>query len=143
MGFEVYDYEAGKADWGSSGLPLEGADPSTHRAGAFMRTDAPTCAPADRMQDVRARLGDWDTCFVLDPDGVLLGRLGRSALRSDDDVSAEEVMTDGPSTIRPSARLDWAVRRMRKGDLSNSPVTTSDGVYVGLLLLEDAERELG
>ncbi len=143
MGFEVYDYEAGKADWGSFGLPLEGESPSTRRAGAFMHTDAPTCAPADRLQDVRARLGDRDTCFVLDEDGVLLGRLGRSALRSDDDVSAEEAMTDGPSTIRPSAHLDWAVQRMQKGGLSGSPVTTSDGRYVGLLLLEDAEKALG
>ena len=108
-----------------------------------MRTVAPTCAPADRLQDVRARLGDRDTCFVLDEDGVLLGRLGRSALRSDDDVSAEEAMTDGPSTIRPSARLDWAVQRMQRGGLTDSPVTTSDGRYVGLLLLEDAERALG
>jgi len=143
MGFEVYDYEAGKADWGSFGLPLEGENPSTRRAGAFMRADAPTCAPTDRLQDVRARLGDQDTCFVLDAGGVLLGRLGRSALQSDDDVSVEEAMTDGPSTIRPSARLDWSVRRMQRGGLTDSPVTTPDGRYVGVLLLEDVERALG
>jgi Mg/Co/Ni transporter MgtE len=107
-----------------------------------MRADAPTCGPADRLQDVRARLGDWDTCFVLDGDGVLLGRLGRSALRSDDDVSAEETMTDGPSTIRPSARLDWSLARMDKNDLSNLPVTTSDGTFLGLLTREDAEAAL-
>lgn len=135
LGFEeVYDYVAGKADWGSFGLPLEGADPSTGRAGALMRTDAPTCAPDDRLQDVRSRLGDWDTCFVLDADGVLLGRLGRAGLANDDDVSAEEAMTDGPSTIRPSARLDWSVARMEKNDLTSLPVTTSDGRYLGLLL---------
>jgi Mg/Co/Ni transporter MgtE len=129
---------AGKADWGAFGLPLEGDDPSSRRAGAFMRADAPTCAPDDRLQAVRARLGDWDTCFVLDADGVLLGRLGRSALSSDDDVSAEEAMTDGPSTIRPNARLDWSIRRMEKNDLSNLPVTTSAGRLVGLLTREDA-----
>jgi Mg/Co/Ni transporter MgtE len=99
-----------------------------------VRTDAPTCGPDDRLQDVRARLGDWDTCFVLDADGVLLGRLGRQALASDDDVSADEAMTDGPSTIRPSARLDWAVARMEKNDLSSLPVTSSDGRYLGLLV---------
>ena len=107
-----------------------------------MRDDAPTCGPDDRLRDVRARPGEWDTCFVLDSDGVLLGRVGRAALGSDDDVSAEEAMTDGPSTIRPSARLDWAVRRMQKGDLSNSPVTGSDGSYLGLLTREDAEKAL-
>jgi Mg/Co/Ni transporter MgtE len=107
-----------------------------------MRVDAPICAPDERLQAVRARLGDWDTCFVLDADGVLLGRLGRSALTSDDDVSAEEAMTDGPSTIRPSARLDWSIRRMDKNDLSSLPVTTSDGRFVGLLTREDAEAAL-
>jgi Mg/Co/Ni transporter MgtE len=104
-----------------------------------MRMDAPTCAPADRLPDVREKLGDWDTCFVLDDGGVLLGRLGRSALAGEDDVSAEEAMTDGPSTIRPSARLDWSIRRMEKNDLSNLPVTSSDGRFLGLLTREDAE----
>jgi Mg/Co/Ni transporter MgtE len=98
-----------------------------------MRTDAPTCGPADRLQDIRARLGDWDTCFVLDAEGVLLGRIGRSALASDDDVSTEEAMTDGPSTIRPSARLDWSLARMEKNGLTNLPVTSSDGRYLGLV----------
>ena len=107
-----------------------------------MRTDAPTCAPDDRLQEVRAGLGDRDTCFVLDPDGVLLGRLGRAALASDEDVSAEEAMTDGPSTIRPSARLDWSLARMDKNHLSSLPVTNSGGRYLGLLTREDAEQAL-
>ena len=102
-----------------------------------MRRDAPTCGPDERLQDIRARLGDWDTCFVLDPDGVLLGRLGRAALAREDDVSAEEAMTDGPSTIRPSARLDSAVKRMDKRALSSLPVTTSAGRYLGLLTRAD------
>jgi CBS domain-containing protein len=143
LGFtEVYDYVAGKADWGSAGLPLEGENPSSRRASASMRTDAPTCGPDDRLQDVRARLGEWDTCFVLDADGVLIGRLGRAALSSDDDVSADEAMTDGPSTIRPSARLEWSLTRMEKNDLTNLPVTSSDGRFLGLLTREDAEAVL-
>jgi Mg/Co/Ni transporter MgtE len=132
---------AGKADWGSFGLPLEGEHPSSRRAAAFMRTDAPTCSPDQRLHDVRARLGDWDTCFVLDADGVLLGRLVSSAL-SGDDVSAEEAMAEGPSTIRPSARLEWSIRRMEKNDVSSLPVTTSDGRFVGVLTREDAQAAL-
>ena len=107
-----------------------------------MRTDAPTCAPDQRLHDVRARLGHWDTCFVLDADGVLLGRLVSSALSGDDDVSAQEAMTEGPSTIRPSARLEWSIRRMEKNDVSSLPVTTSDGRFVGALTREDAQAAL-
>ena len=138
----MYDYVAGKADWGSAGLPLEGDDPSANRAGAHARRDVPTCGPAERLQDVRARLGDWDACFVVDGQGVVLGRLGRTALRREDDVSAEQAMTNGPSTIRPSARLAWAVERMRARDLDGLPVTTSEGRLVGLLLRADAEAAL-
>src|SRR5713226_665851 len=93
LGFtNVYDYVAGKADWGSAGLPLEGDDPSVHRAGAHARTDVPTCRLDDRLASVRTRVEEtgWDTCFVVDERKVLLGRIGRRALQREDDVSAEE-----------------------------------------------------
>ncbi|MGH8982834.1 MAG: CBS domain-containing protein, partial [Acidimicrobiia bacterium] len=44
--------------------------------------------------------------------------------------------------VRPSARLDAMVERMREQNLTNVPVTTSDGRLVGLLVREDAERAL-
>src|ERR687897_882200 len=93
LGFEqVYDFVAGKADWGSAGLPLEGANGSETRAGAHLRTDVPTCRQGDRLHDVCERLEEsgWDTCFVVDermqqkhltslpvttPDGRLVGLL--------------------------------------------------------------------
>jgi CBS domain-containing protein len=84
----------------------------------------------------------WDTCFVVDERRVVLGRIGRRAIRGRDDVSAEQAMTLGPSTIRPSARLRDVVERMRTQQLRSLPVTTSDGRLVGLLLREDAERAL-
>jgi hypothetical protein len=44
IGFEqVYDYSAGKADWGSFGLPLDGHATSGTRVGAHLGTDVPTC----------------------------------------------------------------------------------------------------
>jgi CBS domain-containing protein len=57
-------------------------------------------------------------------------------------VSAEEAMTLGPSTVRPSARLKAMVERMRRQNLTNLPVTTSDGRLVGVLTLRDAEEAL-
>jgi rhodanese-related sulfurtransferase/CBS domain-containing protein len=145
LGFtQVYDYAAGKTDWGSAGLPLEGANASQTRAGAHVRTDVPVCRLADRLRDVCDRLetSGWDTCFVTDERGVVLGRLGRSVIRGREDVSAEEAMTLGPGTIRPSARLADMVERMREKNLMNVPVTTSDGRLVGLLTRQDAEAGL-
>ena len=51
-------------------------------------------------------------------------------------------MTAGPSTVRPSARLEPMVERMQRQKLTNLPVTTSDGRLVGLLTLRDAEGAL-
>ena len=145
LGFEqVYDYVAGKADWGAAGLPLEGMNGSETRAGAHVRSDVPTCRLDDRLQVVCGRLeqGGWDTCFVVDDRRVVLGRLGRRTIRSGEDVSVEEAMTSGPSTIRPSARLRDVVERMRTQNLTNLPVTTSDGRLTGLLTRRDAEEAL-
>ena len=145
LGFtQVYDYVAGKADWGSFGLPLEGRRPSSTRVGAHVRTDVPACGPADPMAEVRERVraADWDTCFVTNADRVVVGRLGRAALAGGDDVSVEQAMTLGPSTVRPSLELDNAVERMRRQNLTSLPVTRSDGVLVGIIRRDDAERAL-
>jgi CBS domain-containing protein len=147
LGFtQVYDYVAGKADWGSFGLPLEGRRPSSTRVGAHVRTDVPACGPADRMAEVRERVrtADWDTCIVTNAACVVVGRLGRAALAGagGDDVSVEEAMTLGPSTVRPSLELDKAVERMRRQNLTSLPVTRSDGVLVGIIRRDDAERAL-
>ena len=140
----MYDYVAGKADWGSFGLPLEGAEGSETRAGAHVRTDVPNCRLEDRLPEICERLEEsgWDTCFVLDERGVVLGRIGRRAIRRREDVSAEEAMTLGPSTVRPSARLEAIVERMQRQALTNLPVTNSDGRLVGVLTLREAADAL-
>ena len=109
-----------------------------------MRTDVPVCHLDDRLTDVCDRLegSGWDTCFVIDDWRVVLGRLGRRAMLGREDVLAEEAMTLGPSTIRPSARLGDMVERMRQQNLQNLPVTTSDGRLFGLLTRQDAEEAL-
>lgn len=140
----VYDYIAGKADWGAAGLPLDGENDSTTRAAAHARTDVPTCRLDESLQAVRRRVSDtgWEICFIVDADGVVLGRLGRHALGRDDNLTITAVMTEAPSTVRPSARLDELVERMRRQSLSSLPVTTSDGRLVGLLPRVTAEAAL-
>ncbi len=145
IGFtQVHDYVAGKADWGSSGLPLEGTRGSRTRVGAHLRRDVPTCRLDERLSDVRARVrvAGWDTCFVVNDEQVVLGRLGRTALAGDDAVSVEQAMSAGPSTVRPSLELDRAVERMRSQNLTTLPVTTSEGRLFGLLERDTAERAL-
>ena len=140
----VYDYVAGKADWGSFNLRVEGRAGSETRAGAHVRPDVPTCLLDERLRDVceRVEAAGWDTCFVVDEADIVIGRLGRGVPRGNREVMIAEAMTPGPSTVRPSARLDAMVERMREQNLTNVAVTTSDGRLVGLLVREDAERAL-
>src|ERR687888_554153 len=145
IGFtRVHDDVAGKADWGSAGLPLEGTRGSETRLGAHLNCDVPTCRLDEQLSDVRARVraAGSDTCFVVNDEQVVLGRLGRAALAGDDDVSVEQAMSAGPSTVRPSLELDRAVERMRRQGLATLPVTTSDGSLLGMLERDAAERAL-
>ncbi len=145
IGFsEVHDDVAGKADWGSFGLPLEGRRGSETRVGAHLRRDVPTCRLDEPLVEVRTRLrtAGSDTCFVVNDEGVVLGRLGRAVLAGEDDASVEQAMSAGPSTVRPSLELDRAVERMSRQNLTTLPVTTSDGRLVGLLERDAAEHAL-
>jgi CBS domain-containing protein len=141
LGFHrVYDYVAGKKDWGSFGLPREGTKVPNRSAGMVARTDVPTCRRDERLVDVRRRVraAGWDTCVVVE-DRVVLGRVGAKALASEEDISAEEGMSPGPSTVRPSIGADALLRRMRERNVRSFLVTTSDGRLVGLVRRSDLE----
>jgi CBS domain-containing protein len=113
------------------------------RAPPASRAEAPTCQLDEQVAEVAARLPpDWDICVVANEERVVLGLLGRQALRAGGDVRVEEAMTPAPSTIRPSARLDAIANRMRDENLTRLLVTRSDGVLVGVLRREDVESTL-
>ena len=125
-------------------MPLEGTRGSETRVGAYLRRDVPTCRLDERLSDVRARVrvAGWDACFVVNDEQIVLGRLSRSALAQDDDVTVEQAMSAPPSTVRPSFELDRAVERMRSQRLSTLPVTTSEGRLLGVLERDTAEQAL-
>lgn len=145
IGFpQVYDYEHGKRDWGSFGLPREGTMVERPSAADAARRDVPTCRLSDDLNAVRehVRAAGWDTCIVVTDGGVVLGRLGRRAFAAGDSQSVEEAMTEGPSTVRPSLPLDKLVERIKKRNLTSFVVTSADGKLVGLVLLDEAEQLL-
>jgi CBS domain-containing protein len=67
----------------------------------------------------------------------VLGVLGRSALRGANQTIVESAMTPGPSTIRPSARIDDVRERMRDQSLTRIIVSRSDGTLFGVVRRED------
>jgi CBS domain-containing protein len=138
----VYDYEAGKQDWGAMGLPLEGKRAERPQAGDVARSDVPTCSPEEALSAARDRVraSGFDTCIVVNDRSVVQGSLGADDLDGPGDRTVEEAMRPGPGTYRPNVDIEEMADVMAKHDLAGAPVTTSDGVLVGLLRREDAER---
>jgi predicted transcriptional regulator len=143
LGFgDVYDYAAGKADWLARGLPTEGEHAQQPRAIQLLVTDVARCELEDRLEQVRARVGAtrYGFAFVVSPHGVLLGRVRRSALSSGAaDAPAGAVMEPGPSTVRADVSLERLSERMRSDNLTSIPITTPDGVLLGVVRRDDLD----
>jgi CBS domain-containing protein len=141
LGFtDVYDFAAGKAAWLAAGLPIEGTNATTARAGEHAHRDVPTCHLDEPLANVRERVraAGWDTCIVVNQQRIVLGRLGRNTLATDDDQTVEDALCAGPSTIRPDTPLDAIVERLHEKNLTSALVTTLEGELIGVLRLEDA-----
>lgn len=146
LGFrEVYEYKAGKSDWMAAGLPTEGTNARYPRAGSVARKDVPTSGLKERLGDVskRARAAGWETVVVVDDERVVLGLLRPKELSKDPNLLMEQAMRPGPSTFRPDVLITTMATYMDEHNLESSPITTSDGKLVGLLLHSDATRVAG
>src|SRR5712664_1340785 len=85
LGFTVYRYQAGKADWFAAGLPREGHDAGTPRLADVATRDIPTASPEDRIGDVRDRaaVDRSEPLIIVDADRVVLGLVNAEALKGD------------------------------------------------------------
>lgn len=146
MGFrEVYDYVAGKLDWMAAGLPTDGTNAKQPRAGEVARKDVPTAQLDERLGEVRDRVraAGWDAAVVINSQRVVFGLLRSKELEKDPDLRIEQAMRPGPSTFRPYVSIKEMAKNMADHNLESSPITTSDGRLVGLLLQKDAIARAG
>ncbi|MDA1256946.1 MAG: hypothetical protein O3C10_03770 [Chloroflexi bacterium] len=146
LGFtNVYDYEAGKADWFAAGLPREGEAMPVLRAADVARTDDVTCTLADTVAIAaeKAREVGQNQCIVVNDERIILGRLRSAALGGDPDALAEDVMELGPTTTRPDAEVAPILHRMLARDVDRILVATSGGRLIGTMWRTDAEHRAG
>ena len=144
LGFEhVFDYMPGKADWLARGLPREGDRAAEPRAVDFARRDVVTCAPGDAAGALRAAIeaSPHGFALVLDPAGVVLGRVRRSALDQAGDATAEALMEPGPSTVRADAAPQALHDRLERGRSETAVVTDPDGHLLGVARRADLPAE--
>ena len=140
LGFtEVYDYAVGRLDWMDAGLPTEGTNTKHPQAGDLARKDTPTCKVEEQLSAVRDRVHalGWDAVVVVNEERVVFGLLRAKELALDGDQPIAPAMRPGPSTFRPYVSVEEMARSMVQHKLESSPITTSDGRLVGLLLQKD------
>ena len=130
----------------AAGLPTEGENSRHPRAGDVARKDVPVCLVGDTLGEVnrRAKAAGWEAAVVTDADRIVVGLLRARELSKDPHLAIEDAMRPGPSTFRPYVPIKEMADYMVEHALVSSPVTTSDGRLVGLLLRSDAiERSAG
>jgi Mg/Co/Ni transporter MgtE len=88
----------------------------------------------------RVHEAGWSACVVVNDERIVLGLLRAAELDRDPALTIEGAMRPGPSTFRPHVAITEMAEYMSDHKLESSPVTTSDGRLVGLLIRTDAER---
>ena len=128
----------------AAGLPTEGTNAEHPRAGDVARKDVPTCGLKEKLGDVKARVRaqGWDAVVVVNDQRVVFGLLRSKELDKDPELLIEQAMRPAPSTFRPFVALHEMLHKMVGHKLESSPVTTSDGRLVGLLLQTDVAAAL-
>lgn len=141
-GYEhVYDYVPGKSDWLSFNLPREGW---AKLAGDALTHEIPTCSARDKLGDVRSKLEDSRAGLVvaLNHEGIVMGTVSAKVLDRDDGTAIEEVMREGPTTVRPMEEIEGLVARMGNAHVDGILVTSSDGKLLGLFERAAGEKLL-
>ena len=137
----MYDYHPGKLDWIAHGGQVEGEQANEPKLGDFAHDDVVTCALADQVGAVGARIEESAYPFglVVSDGGVLLGRLRSSMLDCDPRLRAEEVMEAGPKTFRPHKSAGGIARELAERDLRWAIVTTPEGELIGVATRRELE----
>src|SRR5437660_8677042 len=94
---QVYDFVPGKMAWLAMGWPREGTSAAVPNAGEVARRGTPTCGLEDRVADVREDVlaVGREVCIVVNPQGIVEGRLRGRALQETPAATAEQAMEIG------------------------------------------------
>jgi Mg/Co/Ni transporter MgtE len=140
LGFRhVYRYQPGKDDWLVARLPIEGRLAGITRAADVARTDVPACRRHDRVGSVaeEVRRGAWPLAVVVDERRVVLGRLRPRDLAANPEARAEEIMVEGPRTVRGTRPAELVAAWLDERNVPGVLITTADGELVGYVRRED------
>ena len=134
MGFqEVYRYTLGKEDWIAAGFETEGPDASKPRLKQYIKRNIQTCLLRDRMQEIQNRRGANDICVVLNDRNIVMGIIEGDAWNANALMRASDAMNPAPITFRPDSDPKETLKELKRLEIENALVTTSDGELLGIL----------
>jgi CBS domain-containing protein len=136
LGFtRVYDYVSGKMDWLARALPTEGTKADAPRVKDALRDDVVTCGLDEKVGGVMARVDEspYGFALVVSSTSILLGRLRRSRCEGRYESRVEEVMEEGPSTVRPDSEASKLAERLAERGLRTAVVSTPEGRLMGVV----------
>jgi rhodanese-related sulfurtransferase len=140
LGFtDVHDFAPGLAAWTSDGRATAGAIGDQDRIMPLVRRDVPRADPNATVGDIKALIGDWELCAVVDDDGVLLGIVRADASTMDPDLPVRDVLVAGPGTVRPDTRVRELAEQLDGDHLDHTLVSTYGGRLIGLLRRADLD----
>jgi hypothetical protein len=124
----------GKVDWLARSLPVEGERAGETRVGDLARADVVTCRLGDDAAQVGERIeaSPYGFALVTADDGTLLGRLRGSTIESG--KTAEELMSPGPSTVRPDTDPADLREKLDAKELKTAIVSTPEGQLIGVVM---------
>jgi CBS domain-containing protein len=101
-----------------------------------MQSEVPTCRLDDPVGQVgtRAEQRGYSVCAVVNEKEIVLGMISKRDWETDPTASAEQLMDNGPTTLRPSDSLKKAEQVLQKKDRGAVLVTDSDGKLLGAFL---------
>jgi predicted transcriptional regulator len=135
LGFDqVYDYAAGKMDWLAHALPVEKKSHGITMVAERLQREFPIARLDDSTADLQWRMeqSGFTIIPVLTENGVLIGLLEHRDALADTPLRVENVMNPAPTTLRPSASVENAIKQLDRLDADDLPVTSSDGKLLGI-----------
>src|SRR5919197_1350750 len=131
-----------EGDWLVPPLPMEGARAGIRTAADAARQDVPTCGLRDPVAGVaeQVRAGDWPLAVVVDECRIVLGRVRPRDLDAHPDAVAEDLMVEGPRTIRGTRAATELGRWLDERRVPGVLVTTADGELVGYVRRDDVSQ---
>lgn len=130
LGYESFDYVAGKQGWLAHALPFEG---EADLVVDHLDTEAPTCRLDEAADDVAGRVGEAESVVVLTDRDVVMGTADTDDLRSaSPDATAADVMRFGVTTVRPAESVHELDHRMADAGADTVLVTRADGTFLGI-----------